>query len=26
LVQEKYVDRKHGMRTLGPLVRALRPL
>ena len=26
LVQEKYVDRKHGMPTLGPLVRALRPL
>jgi hypothetical protein len=26
LVQEKYVDRKQGMRTLGPLVRALRPL
>jgi hypothetical protein len=26
LVQEKYVDRKHGMATLGPLVRALRPL
>ena len=26
LVQEKYVDRKQGMPTLGPLVRALRPL
>jgi hypothetical protein len=26
LVQEKYVDRKHGMPTLGPFVRALRPL
>ena len=26
LVQEKYVDRRHGMPTLGPLVRALRPL
>ena len=26
LVQEKYVDRKQGMPTLAPLVRALRPL